>query len=78
MGTNQNNFPDWRGDSHDLESLFDWSKDFQDWLEMGIYQKILASKFFRLVLKGFLSRLVEFWPLEVYWSQIEVCKIEYS
>ena len=34
MGTNQNNFHfhDWKGDSHDLEGLFDWSKGFQDWL----------------------------------------------
>ena len=52
MGTNQNNFLDWKGDSHDLESLFDWSKGFKDWLEMGISPHILAFKLFCLVLKG--------------------------
>ena len=31
MGTNQNNFPDRSGDSHDLESLLDL-KAFRTWL----------------------------------------------
>ena len=51
MGTNQNNFPDWKGALHDYGSLFDWSKGFQDRLEMGIFPNVLASKFFSLVLK---------------------------
>ena len=40
------------GDSHDLESLFDCSKSFQDWLEMGISSKFLAFTLLSLVLKG--------------------------
>ena len=39
-------------DSHDLESLFDWSKGFQDWLETGICPNFVAFNFFCLVLKG--------------------------
>ena len=52
LGTNQNNFPVLRRYSHELESLFDYSKSFQDWLEMGISPNCLALKIVCLVLRG--------------------------
>ena len=52
MGTNQNNFPDWRGDSHDLFGLFGWSKGVQNWLEMGSSPNFLALNFVCLALNG--------------------------
>ena len=42
MGTNQNNFPDRKGDSHDLKGLFNWSKG-QDRLEMEFLQIFLLG-----------------------------------
>ena len=39
MGTNQNNCPDRRGNSHDSKSVFDWSKGFQDWLDWEFLQR---------------------------------------
>ena len=32
-------------DLNDLESLFDWSKGFQDWLQMGISKESFAFTF---------------------------------
>ena len=45
IDTNQNNLITGE-DSHDLESLFDWSKGFQDLLKMGISPYLFSFQFF--------------------------------